>query len=310
MKTKKIMILKKNNYFFMHFLDNEFITNTNKITMNPSSSTEVDTSNQTTQTSSANLTPTQKSENSPKNHEHQQIFFQTIKRANCQSKKKNIFFSTIRQKQKTLPEPLKEVPKTHIVEPKQEILKIPKFKENYLDLLINSLNTQLNNGFLTLEYLNSTTYPKFSDFYNSSNLDDESETYSRKCENKICAVVVDDPKKVFYAKFTSSFSYKPQTMWLCDKCFAAYKLGNYCYFCNVIYRDFEFNQQYYDRKKWILCEYCQKWEHMQCEEKKGKYKNIEELALNSNFKYMCPFCRKENRQYIRFHSKNSKSIYI
>ena len=47
---------------------------------------------------------------------------------------------------------------------------------------------------------------------------------------------------------------------------------------------------------------------MQCEEKKGKYKNIEELAMNSNFKYMCPFCRKENRQFIRSHLKTEKMI--
>ena len=40
---------------------------------------------------------------------------------------------------------------------------------------------------------------------------------------------------------------------------------------------------------------------MQCEEKKGKYKNIEELAMNANFKYMCPFCRKENKLCAKAH---------
>ena len=45
---------------------------------------------------------------------------------------------------------------------------------------------------------------------------------------------------------------------------------------------------------------------MQCEEKKGKYENIEELSLNSNFKYMCPFCRKDHESIMRQKHKNDK----
>ena len=40
--------------------------------------------------------------------------------------------------------------------------------------------------------------------------------------------------------------------------------------------------------------------------KKGKYNNVEELAMNPNFKYMCPFCRKEHYKFIRDFNKNSK----
>ena len=258
------------------------------------------------QTTASNLTPTPKSDSSPKIQEHPQKLFQTIKKAHPHSRKKNLFFSTTNHKEESSIAIDNEMKCISDLSNKPKHL--CKFKENYLDLLINSLNTQLNNGIITLEYLNTPSHPNLSSFYDTSLLENDSNPYSIKCENKICAVVVDDPSNIFYAKFSSSFSLKPQTMWLCSKCFDAYKKGNYCYFCNVIYRDFEFNQQYYDRKKWILCEYCQKWQHMQCEEKKGHYKNIEELAMNSNFKYMCPFCRKESRQIIRSHSKSEKMI--
>ena len=45
---------------------------------------------------------------------------------------------------------------------------------------------------------------------------------------------------------------------------------------------------------------------MQCEEKKGKYENIEELSMNNNFKYMCPFCRKEHESIMRQKHKSEK----
>ena len=48
---------------------------------------------------------------------------------------------------------------------------------------------------------------------------------------------------------------------------------------------------------------------MQCEEKKGKYNNIEQLALNPNFKYMCPFCRKDNDEIIKeYYNKKEKKV--
>ena len=283
-------IIKINNILILIYLQ--------KYNMNPSTTNEVDLAQQTTQTSISNLTPTIKYDTSPKIQDHPQIFFQTIKKNHTNSKKKNIFFSTTNHKNENSQDQIQKQPSTDIT---QDIIKLPKFKENYLDLLINSLNTQINNGSITMEYLNTPSPLKMNDFYYSSTLDDESDSFAKKCENKICAVVVDNPNKGFYAKFTSSFSYKPQSLFLCRDCFEAFRLGNYCYFCNVIYRDFAFNQQYYDRKKWILCEYCQKWQHMQCEEKKGKYKNIEELAMNANFKYMCPFSRKENKVCTKAH---------
>ena len=66
-----------------------------------------------------------------------------------------------------------------------------------------------------MEYLNTPSPLKMNDFYYSSTLDDESDSFAKKCENKICAVVVDNPNKGFYAKFTSSFSYFAQTFFTC-----------------------------------------------------------------------------------------------
>ena len=176
-----------------------------------------------------------------------------------------------------------------------------KFKSNYLDLLVSSLDSQIEKGEITLDYLNSKTI-KFDFDINLF----KTNNYSKKCENKICSIIVDDPSKIFPSKFYASSSFKSQILNLCEKCYIAYKNGNYCYYCNIVYRDFDFNTSYYDKKKWIQCDFCLRWEHMQCEEKKGKYDNIEQLALNPNFKYMCPFCRKENDKIFKGHYKKKE----
>ena len=158
--------------------------------MNPASTTEVDLAQQTTQTSISNLTPTIKSDTSPKTQDHPQIFFQTVKRNHPNSRKKNIYFQTTHQKIQNCQDQMQKQSSMDIT---QNIIKLPKFKENYLDLLINSLNTQINNGVITMEYLNTPSPLKMNDFYYSSTFDDESDSFAKKCENKICAVVVDNP---------------------------------------------------------------------------------------------------------------------
>ena len=40
--------------------------------------------------------------------------------------------------------------------------------------------------------------------------------------------------------------------------------------------------------------------------KKGTYENIEELSLNTNFKYICPFYRKDHESIMRQKHKNEK----
>ena len=200
---------------------------------------------------------------------------------------------------------------TTIEDSKDKILLNKKEEEkNYINLLVNSVNKLFDKGEITMEYLNSEIKPKFDPHKFSltlNNLTEDTENiFCKKCDNKTCAYLADNPHKLFQAKFFYSSSYKPKTLWLCEKCYKAYTLENYCYYCHIIYREYEHGTQYYDRKQWIQCDFCYKWHHMQCEEKKGKYENIEELSMNNNFKYMCPFCRKEHESIMRQKHKNEK----
>ena len=183
-------------------------------------------------------------------------------------------------------------------------------KDNYIYLLINSINNLIENGEINLEYINNVKASNFDSIKFSlalNNLSEDKENYfSKKCDNKICTFLADHPHKLFKAKFFGCTSHKPKNIYLCEKCYKAYKAGSYCYYCNTVYREYEQGTQYYDKKKWIQCYYCHKWQHMQCEEKKGKYENIEELTLNANFKYMCPFCRKEHECLMRQKHKDEK----
>ncbi len=228
---------------------------------------------------------------SPKNNQTVNLFQATKKSQRNQNvqKKKNQIFETHNKI---------EIPKNKNENSQINIPKITRSKDNYIDLLISSFDKMIEKGEITLNYLNSPIL--------NLNYENIENNFSKKCENKICAIVVYDENLIYHTKFVSNNSYKPQSIWLCEKCYNAFKLGNYCYYCNIIYRDFDFNTQYYDKKKWIQCDYCQRWQHIQCEEKKGKYNNVEELAMNPNFKYMCPFCRKEHYKFIRDFNKNSK----
>ena len=224
-------------------------------------------------------------------------FFQTTKKVhrNSQSKKKLKFFAT---KNEAI-----QVEKEEKNDKKRRTL-----PENYIHLLIGTLDKMMANGEISNEYLNSKTLPKIVLDFDIENYSDEEETerYTKKCENKMCAVNVENELDLFNARFNHSNSYKYENLKLCEKCYEAYKQESYCFYCNAIYRNFQFNEQYYDRKKWILCEYCEKWQHMQCEEKKGIYKNIEKLAMDKNFKYMCPFCRNENSMLLKQQEKFDK----
>ena len=191
-----------------------------------------------------------------------------------------------------------------------------KERNNYIDLLINTVNNLFEKGEINTEYLNSKTYPKFdpnkfcltlkNNYYMLNKKENSYNNFSKKCDNKICTYLADDPHKLFQAKFYTSNIYKAKHLWLCEKCYKAFNLQNYCYYCHTVYRDYDHGTQYYDRKKWIQCDFCMRWHHMLCEEKKGKYQNIEDLSMNNNFKYMCPFCRKEQKSILRQKHINEK----
>lgn len=202
-------------------------------------------------------------------------------------RKKIILFETMRKE----PSQNQSLPLHQIKRPFLLTKEEDKFKEQYFDLLIASATKLLSSGNVKLDYLNAPTYPKCTDISYSTNVEDDLSLYSRKCENKICAVIVDKQDKIYHAQITSS--YKSRIYLLCEKCYLAWKQEHYCYYCNVIYRDFSFNQQYYDQKIWIQCDYCERWQHIQCEENKGNLCNIEEMNRDEDFKYKCPFCRNE-----------------
>ena len=272
--------------------------------MNICSQIESDSFLPSSTASSSSLILTTQSKSSPQFTQTHQTFFQTIKKDNrSQNKKRRYLFET-----SNIPE-CKSDQCDQVSKKQSNCFLNKKYRDNYLHLLISSVTSKFENGEVTLEYLNTPSYIKGPEI-SYSYLEEEKEIFSRKCENKQCAVVVDNPNNIYHLKFMANQSVKVHSQWLCDKCYKAFQLGNYCYYCNMIYREFSFNQQYYDRKKWIQCDYCQKWQHMQCEERKGKFSNIEELALNQNFKYMCPFCRKENEHLHKEHLLFKKSNHI
>lgn len=154
-------------------------------------------------------------------------------------KRKNILFETIRK------EPIQKQASTLFPSRKSFLptKEKDKFKEQYLDLLISSSNKLLLSGSITLDYLDAPTYFRCSDLSYSTNIEDDLSLYARKCENKICAVIVDKHEKIYHAQISS---FKSRNYLLCEKCYLAWKKEHYCYYCNAIYRDFSFNQQYYD----------------------------------------------------------------
>ena len=199
---------------------------------------------------------------------------------------------------------------------KEEKVSQTKFKESYVDLLIKVIEEQLEKKSITEEYLNTDTKSQLNEnFYYRNLIKGKEEENSgnmllncekKACDNKACSFVASKPNQLFKAKFTSIYSFKPKTLWVCEKCFYAFNAGNYCYYCNGIYMEPEYNSQYCDKKKWIQCDYCERWTHIHCLQKKGKCPNIEKLN-NPNYKYVCPLCKK-NQENSSKGQKNKKTL--
>jgi hypothetical protein len=138
----------------------------------------------------------------------------------------------------------------------------------------------------------------------SSSSDEEGHLHSslRKCDNKVCAVLA--PKNAnIWIKIKNN---KSKNWWLCQSCHKAWKIKHYCYYCSVIYKDASGSNGYSDSKSWIQCDYCELWQHMQCEESKGCFRDLSELNTDPSFKYMCPFCRKKKETSSQNSSVRSK----
>lgn len=110
-----------------------------------------------------------------------------------------------------------------------------------------------------------------------------------RCEN--CQDNFISSKDKYKAKIRG---HKFQEKNLCESCFKALEKGNFCFYCNSIYRD-----GVTDTLKWVECDYCGGWEHFNCEIQKGKkYASVEELDEEKH--YMCPICviKKNNQKNI------------
>ena len=181
-------------------------------------------------------------------------------------------------------------------------------QHKYMNLLLNSFDKMMKSGIISMNYLNSKALPKLLLQSNYNLNEEEIEKNLIKCGNLICARNVENESLLNLAKFNQINSYKSENIYLCQKCYEAYEAENYCYYCNTIYRNFPFNEQYYDRKKWILCDCCERWQHMECEENYGIFKNIESLVSDKQFIYICPFCRNE-KLFFNKHCKYYKGKY-
>lgn len=158
---------------------------------------------------------------------------------------------------------IKEMKEDKMKQQKKEDEKI--FKDCYLDFLVKTVNGLLTNGEITMDYLNTPTPKKIQ----------QSAYLTRKCKNKLCPNFVN-------AKSQSKY---------CNSCSEELQKGNYCYYCKTIYKDKNVANVYNNEKGWIQCDYCNKWHHIYCEEKKGDYKNFSKIINSKTFKYMCPFCK-------------------
>lgn len=194
-----------------------------------------------------------------------------------------------------------------------------KFKECYLDLLIESANALINKGLklntlkdynpqepvvLNEKSINSTDNitrsPK-----NQKDKKEQNDTsavpttassiqfFQKKCENKICPVTVNKMSNIHQAKIGTS---KNKMLHLCSQCYKAWKNGQYCYYCGVIYREYSGTKGFNESKMWVACEFCKNWEHLACEEQKGVYPNLSKLIKDLKFKYDCPLCRKKKKE--------------
>ena len=180
---------------------------------------------------------------------------------------------------------------------KSIIIKTHSNNINYFDFLIKATDNLINTGEISLDYIykentidiNNNNINSYNYNYNNNsnnvnvnNINDNnninSKFFSNKCRNQICFELIVNSPSVIY----------------CKKCYEAYKKGDYCFYCNIIYRDFKDPERYKDDKSWIQCDYCHKWTHIQCEMEKGVYKNLTKLTNNEHFKYICPICRLKN----------------
>ena len=205
-------------------------------------------------------------------------------------------------------------------------VKNPKFKDNYIELLVNSAESLIKNGLNlnSLKQYNPEQNDKISYSYshninlkkiphnqnqnpsstnnngNNNNQNNQKEII-HKCENKICPVSFSKNSSIHKTK---AFSLKNHILNLCNQCYQAYKNGQFCYYCGTIYREYKGKKGFNEHKSWIACDYCKNWEHIQCEEEFGSISHLSHLIKDNKYKYKCPICRKKDKNFLK--NKSSK----
>lgn len=128
----------------------------------------------------------------------------------------------------------------------------------------------------------------------------------KQCENKACTY--SESKKGGSRNWQKIKLPNKRSIQVCHLCYKAYKNKQYCFYCGIIYKDLYYHQI---EKTWVECDYCKVWQHIECEEAKGHYKDLmKNINENKNFKYMCNFCRQKDHTKKRLSWTQRKSSEV
>lgn len=86
--------------------------------------------------------------------------------------------------------------------------------------------------------------------------------------------------------------------WMCQVCERAYKNNQYCCFCETLY----FLEAGSDNKIWIGCDTCERWVHLECDERLANFKQ----SSIENIEYICPSCETEKKGKRKIKDGNAK----
>ncbi|CAD8185343.1 unnamed protein product [Paramecium pentaurelia] len=173
----------------------------------------------------------------------------------------------------------------------QEFLKI--INSNAIDILQNS-NSLSENMNLEVSHKNQDSqissptqiYLTKKKWQDRSNVKQKQLQQLISCQNNNC-----QNKR----KNLNETQIKGKTLLLCNSCLYNYNSNNYCEYCIQIYDP---NIGYeMDDKQWIMCEKCNRWNHVECEQTQGK-QNL--IKITYNTKYRCSQCHKNKKQQAKY----------
>ena len=188
----------------------------------------------------------------------------------------------------------------------ENLMKEGKISIKYLEEkteITNNMNSNSESSFLSSAKATTNSNDKNSKNKNIINNKITSEfitnSKEEECENPPCHHIFNSSKDKIKIKIKGM---KTQEKKLCEKCCEAVEKGDFCYYCNGIYRD-----GVIDTAVWVQCEFCRKWVHFDCELLKGKkYSNKQELIEEQ--KYMCPICSNAKAEQKNSESKLKKKL--